>query len=81
MRLINTTTLEFDEFIGTKIPNYAIPSHTWGDEEVTFQDKWAAFAAVFSVVPTSCSGRFSCHLKLSCVSKNKPYTVEKSAYR
>src|SRR5204862_5575318 len=38
MRLINTTTLEFDEFLGTQIPNYAILSHTWEDGEVTFQD-------------------------------------------
>ncbi len=38
MRLINTTTLELREFIGQGIPPYAILSHTWGGEEVTFQD-------------------------------------------
>ncbi|KAK4442596.1 heterokaryon incompatibility protein-domain-containing protein, partial [Podospora aff. communis PSN243] len=37
MRLLNTETLEIREFI-TKIPDYAVLSHTWGDEEVSFQD-------------------------------------------
>ena len=38
MRLINTTTLALSEFFGESIPEYAILSHTWGEEEVTFQD-------------------------------------------
>lgn len=38
MRLINTRTLEIQEFFDTDIPRYAILSHTWGAEEVTFQD-------------------------------------------
>ncbi|KAK3317764.1 heterokaryon incompatibility protein-domain-containing protein [Cercophora scortea] len=38
MRLINATTLELDFFYGDDIPRYAILSHTWGKEEVTFQD-------------------------------------------
>ncbi|RDL36021.1 uncharacterized protein BP5553_06633 [Venustampulla echinocandica] len=38
MRLLNSTTLEFRDFIGSSIPPYAILSHTWGDEEVSFQD-------------------------------------------
>ncbi|KAK4450610.1 heterokaryon incompatibility protein-domain-containing protein [Podospora aff. communis PSN243] len=38
MRLINTKTLELSEFFGDAIPKYAILSHTWGDEEVTFQE-------------------------------------------
>jgi hypothetical protein len=37
MRLLNTTTVELTEFLG-EVPPYAILSHTWGDEEVTFQD-------------------------------------------
>lgn len=36
MRL-STSTLQFHEFYGKSIPNYAILSHTWGDEEVTLQ--------------------------------------------
>ena len=37
MRLLDTQTLELDEFQGEAIPGYAILSHTWGDEEVSFQ--------------------------------------------
>jgi hypothetical protein len=38
MRLINTRTLAMHEFVGRSPPPYAILSHTWGREEVTFQD-------------------------------------------
>ncbi|KAK0648804.1 heterokaryon incompatibility protein-domain-containing protein, partial [Cercophora newfieldiana] len=38
MRLIDTETLALSEFFGDSIPKYAILSHTWGAEEVTFQD-------------------------------------------
>ncbi|KPM41714.1 hypothetical protein AK830_g4825 [Neonectria ditissima] len=38
MRLINARTLLLREFYGENIPPYAILSHTWGDQEVTFQD-------------------------------------------
>jgi len=38
MRLLNTTTLNFKEFLGDHVPPYAILSHTWRENEVTFQD-------------------------------------------
>ncbi|RYP50462.1 hypothetical protein DL769_010947 [Monosporascus sp. CRB-8-3] len=41
MRLLNVETLQFEEFIGevgVDIPLYAILSHTWGEEEVSFAD-------------------------------------------
>jgi hypothetical protein len=38
MRLLNSHTLELHEYWGRNIPRYAILSHTWGDEEVSFQD-------------------------------------------
>lgn len=38
MRLINTRTLQLEEFHDGNIPGYAILSHTWGTAEVTFQD-------------------------------------------
>ncbi|KAK4445331.1 het domain-containing protein [Podospora aff. communis PSN243] len=38
MRLIDVETLELSEFFGSSIPRYAILSHCWGVEEVTFQD-------------------------------------------
>jgi hypothetical protein len=37
MRLLNTNTLKVEEFF-SKVPSYAILSHTWGKEEVTLQD-------------------------------------------
>jgi hypothetical protein len=38
MRLINVDTLELQDFLGNDMPEYAILSHTWEDEEVTYQD-------------------------------------------
>ncbi|KAI1336897.1 HET-domain-containing protein [Xylariaceae sp. FL0016] len=38
MRLTNTESLELEEFVGDQIPPYAILSHTWGPEEVSFQE-------------------------------------------
>ncbi|KAI0184200.1 heterokaryon incompatibility protein-domain-containing protein [Xylaria flabelliformis] len=38
MWLINVHTLAVREFLGDSIPQYAILSHVWGQEEVTFQD-------------------------------------------
>ncbi|KAK4142191.1 uncharacterized protein C8A04DRAFT_30148 [Dichotomopilus funicola] len=37
MRLLDVRTFELCEFVG-KPPPYAILSHTWEDDEVTFQD-------------------------------------------
>ncbi|KUJ11357.1 HET-domain-containing protein [Mollisia scopiformis] len=45
MRLINTTTLQLEEYFDRKIPPYAILSHRWEEEEVTFQDMIAEGAA------------------------------------
>ena len=39
MRLLNTETCKLEEFVSSgSTPEYAILSHTWGEEEVTFQD-------------------------------------------
>ncbi|KAF8850640.1 HET-domain-containing protein, partial [Acephala macrosclerotiorum] len=38
MRLINTETMLIEEYFGNDIPPYAILSHCWGEEEVSFQD-------------------------------------------
>ncbi len=39
MRLLNTRTLELKDFVGCDdVPPYAILSHTWEDEEVSFQE-------------------------------------------
>ncbi|KAK3317916.1 heterokaryon incompatibility protein-domain-containing protein [Apodospora peruviana] len=38
MRLINTTTLDFNEFICSDLPVYGILSHRWETGEATFED-------------------------------------------
>lgn len=38
MRLLNVKTMKLEEFFDKKIPKYAILSHTWGEDEVTFRD-------------------------------------------
>ncbi len=37
MRLLRTDTLELVEFVG-RAPPYVILSHTWGHDEVSFED-------------------------------------------
>ncbi|KAJ4309661.1 hypothetical protein N0V84_011381 [Fusarium piperis] len=59
MRLINANTLQLREFHGNSIPPYAILSHTWGNQEVTFQD-WLDQAAAtakegFAKIDGACS--------------------------
>ncbi|RYC56155.1 hypothetical protein CHU98_g10056 [Xylaria longipes] len=38
MHLLNVHTRQLQEFIGDRKPPYAILSHTWGEDEVLFQD-------------------------------------------
>ena len=38
MRLINVDTYKLREFFGSRIPRYAILTHTWGRDEVLFHD-------------------------------------------
>lgn len=38
MRLINCTTLGFEEFIGKRFPPYLILSHMWEAYEVSYKD-------------------------------------------
>ena len=37
MRLLDTKTIKLHEFFDSDVPRYAILSHTWGKEEVSFQ--------------------------------------------
>ncbi|KAK0738707.1 heterokaryon incompatibility protein-domain-containing protein [Schizothecium vesticola] len=46
MRLLHTTTLEFYEFDVSRAPWFAILSHTWGTQEVTFDDMCGKRAAI-----------------------------------
>ncbi|KAI1654362.1 HET-domain-containing protein [Daldinia decipiens] len=38
MRLLNCKNMQMKEFFDSDIPSYAILSHTWGDDEVSYQD-------------------------------------------
>src|SRR6201992_3721901 len=38
MRLLNVITLELEEFARVSRPKYAILSHTWGTDEVSYQE-------------------------------------------
>ncbi|KAH7125738.1 heterokaryon incompatibility protein-domain-containing protein [Dendryphion nanum] len=38
MHLINCVTMKMEEFIGREIPTYAILSHTWEDDEISYQN-------------------------------------------
>ncbi|KAL8672093.1 MAG: hypothetical protein Q9168_003425 [Polycauliona sp. 1 TL-2023] len=38
MRLLQTKTLEFGEFLDSQIPPYAILSHRWGEKEVSYKE-------------------------------------------
>ncbi|KAK6839266.1 hypothetical protein PG987_005132 [Apiospora arundinis] len=54
MWLLNSTTSELKNFISdTDVPKYAILSHTWGEEEVSFQHWQAAYSSgpQFSALP------------------------------
>lgn len=38
MRLLNVDTLELADFLESEVPPYALLSHTWTQDEVSFQD-------------------------------------------
>jgi hypothetical protein len=54
MRLINTLTLRLEEFFGKRVPPYAILSHRWEEEEITFQDMKAGGGAHNSKIAGCC---------------------------
>ena len=38
MPLLNVRTRKHEEFFNKPAPNYAILSHTWGEDEIVYQD-------------------------------------------
>lgn len=55
MRLLHTGLLRFEEFFDSKVPKYAILSHRWEEQEVSFQDfnvgeeqEWKGFLKIRS---------------------------------
>lgn len=78
MRLINTTTLTLTEFFGANTPPYAILSHTWGPDEVSFQDfhnlSTARFRAGFAKIQGACTQALKdklewCWIDTCCIDK------------
>lgn len=56
MRLINVRTLELQWFNDDAIPKYAILSHTWGSDEVNYQEfVWISKARTISASPNLAS--------------------------
>jgi ankyrin repeat protein len=63
MRLLDTRTLKLKEFDSNKIPQYAILSHTWRKEEITYQDIGASDVeqkAGYDKVKNTCSVAAAC---------------------
>jgi len=58
MRLLNTSTLKLHTFVGEAVPGYAILSHRWDNEEVTFhqlQDGTGQKLPGYSKIRNCCS--------------------------
>lgn len=65
MRLINVRTFKLEQFFGRGIPKYAILSHTWGPEEISFQE----FAKEESRAK---SGYIKIQKFIECIKKEEP---------
>ncbi|KAE9381886.1 HET-domain-containing protein [Stipitochalara longipes BDJ] len=66
MRLLNVRSMQLESFEGDEIPSYAILSHTWGEDEVSFQDIHGAGAALktgYKKIQLICDHALSRNLK------------------
>ncbi|KAK3398806.1 hypothetical protein B0T20DRAFT_218297 [Sordaria brevicollis] len=63
MRLLNTTSLELETFVGD-VPAYSILSHTWSEEEVTFKDLNPIDPALFGLLSQVFEGHTNNPFKL-----------------
>jgi len=77
MRLLDTSTYKFHEYIGNNIPNYAILSHRWEKEEVSLRDledgqgfKMAGFAKIKGCCAQAALGGFQyVWIDICCIDK------------
>lgn len=63
MRLLHTAKLKLEQFSSNSIPPYTILSHTWGENEVTFQGLQRGFAeemAGFEKIRGTCAIAATC---------------------
>jgi hypothetical protein len=78
MRLLNVLTRQLEEFPGLERPPYAILSHTWGDDEVSFADISSSKAknkAAYSKIEYACRQATEqklkyCWIDTCCIDKN-----------
>lgn len=75
MRLINVVTLEMKDFVDDEIPQYAILSHTWGDEEISFQE-WQTIASLPDLLAARPSGQDDAYTTLQ---RNRVDTLRRRA--
>lgn len=58
MWLLHTTDLHIEEFMEGSVPEYAILSHTWSDDEISFKDiqdlKWIRARTGWQKIEQSC---------------------------
>ncbi|KAE9364765.1 HET-domain-containing protein, partial [Stipitochalara longipes BDJ] len=79
MRLINTRTGLLEDFIGDNIPVYAILSHTWEEDEISFQEFQRFTDPDFAHDPKTILGRAKAgYIKIQgcvqlAISKRIPY--------
>ncbi|KAF2713962.1 HET-domain-containing protein [Pleomassaria siparia CBS 279.74] len=76
MRLLNTSTIQVEEFLSNEIPEYVILSHTWEEEEITLQDIQAGALNKkgYTKIKTCCSkaandGFLYCWIDTCCIDK------------
>lgn len=68
--LVNSKTPQLEEFLGKKVPPYAILSHTWGDDEVSLQDFKLATnttSAGYAKIEYTCAQALEYNLKYAWV--------------
>jgi Heterokaryon incompatibility protein (HET) len=87
MRLINTETYKLEFFLDEQIPKYAILSHTWGKEEVSFQDmpnvkkirNWKGYVKILAACDLARSNKFKyIWIDTCCINKESSAELSES---
>ncbi|KAF1850392.1 HET-domain-containing protein [Cucurbitaria berberidis CBS 394.84] len=86
MRLLNTSTLKIEEFLQRQVPEYVILSHTWEEEEVSFQDMQSGSAHAkkgYAKIKSCCKkaaedGFLYCWIDTCCIDKTSSAELSES---
>jgi len=73
MRLLNVHTKKLEEFFDSAIPKYAILSHRWGSNEVTFQDLNAFDSQDWEAAAVDSRGPGLLKIVYTCLQAEKNY--------